>query len=601
MCGIIGILSTEDTVPRLLSGLKALEYRGYDSAGIAVLSEGALDVRKVAGKIESLVEDVQTRPLSGTVGIGHSRWATHGSSTVENAHPHCAGPVAVVHNGIIENYRPLKDELQKKGAIFISETDTEVIAHLANDFLSQGYTPEEASFKTFDRLEGAFAVALVFDGHDDFMVCARKGSPLAVGIGDNQMFIGSDALSLSAFTHKLIYLEEDDRVVLRHNTYTIYDKGGAIVERPIARSTASADAVSKGAYAHFMLKEIYEQPQVARQLLKHYVRQNLISLPLDLDWVHVEQVTLVACGTSYYAGQVAQNWFESTAKIAARVEISSEFRYRQPPLPKNGVTIVVSQSGETADTLAALRYAKTQGQTVIALVNVEESSIAREADYVINIMAGPEIGVASTKAFVAQLLIFMLLTLDISHSKGGVSRLDAYASELKNLPATMDQILAARKDLQTISQYLSGKKSILYLGRGAMYGIAMEGALKLKELSYLHAEGAASGELKHGPIALVDQETPIIYLMPDDSLIEKSKSNLEEVLARKGQVILLGGKAAETYKDKVRHFFKLPTSSVFQDAIHYVLPLQILAYETAILEGNDVDQPRNLAKSVTVE
>ncbi|UNM06163.1 MAG: glutamine--fructose-6-phosphate transaminase (isomerizing) [Holosporaceae bacterium] len=602
MCGIIGIISNQDTVSRLLSGLKSLEYRGYDSAGIAVINDRHIHLRRTVGKIDALVETVGAHPLSGSIGIGHSRWATHGGSTIQNAHPHITDQVAIVHNGIIENHRNIRLSLEKKGTSFSSETDSEVIVHLVTGYLNQGLDPEQAAFKTFEQLEGAYAVAVIFRDFDDLMICSRKGSPLTLGLGKAEMFIGSDALSLSPFTHDLVYLEEGDIAVLKRDSYKIYDQNKVLVERPVTKSQISGEGVSKGKYPHFMLKEIYEQPDVIRRIIQKYVKGGVPCVGLDIDWAAVDQVTFVACGTSFYAAQIAQNWFEGVAKMSTRVEVASEFRYRQPPLSNRGVTIVISQSGETADTLAALRYAKSEGQTVIALVNVVESTIARESDYVVPISAGPEIGVASTKAFTAQLLILIFICFDILRSKKKDFPDFAHILKaLKVLPLAFEKLLLDRKLLQQISQKLAGNKSIIFLGRGAMFGVALEGALKLKELSYLHAEGAPSGELKHGPIALVDEHTPIIYLMPDDVLVEKNKSNLEEVMARKGQVYLIGGASASIYREKVVHFFEMPDLDAFCAPLLYTLPMQLIAYETALIEGSDVDQPRNLAKSVTVE
>lgn len=605
MCGIIGIAGQEAVVSRLLTSLKMLEYRGYDSAGIAVLKEGHLHVRRVEGKIAGLENLFEKNPIDGLIGIGHTRWATHGAPSERNAHPHVTEEVAIVHNGIIENHQQLKEDLIQQGCIFKSETDSEVIAHLITKFLKAGHTPQEAAALCFERLEGAFAIVAIFQGYDDLMICVRRSVPLALGIGQGEMYVGSDALALASLTQTLIYLEEGDWAVLHRNSYQIYDHQNHPVSRPQTQSSINKDQGEKGRYPHYMLKEIYEQPQVVQRLIETYVDQNEnIRFPFEVEWDTIPALTIVACGTSYYAGLVAQNWIEKEAFVPVRVEIASEFRYRQPPLPKGGLTIAISQSGETADTLAALRYAKAQGQKILSLVNVRESSIARESDYILELLAGPEIGVASTKAFMAQLTILSFLSLLIAKEKGRVSS-DSYKNLLnsaKHLPETIKNLLKRQEEIDRAAHFLKGKKSILYLGRGAFYPIAMEGALKLKELSYLHAEGAPSGELKHGPIALIDDNTPIIFLLPSDELREKNQSNLEEVLARKGKVLLFGSHDCVTsFVKKVYDGFEMPEMAPFFLPLIYTVPVQLLAYKTAILEGNDVDQPRNLAKSVTVE
>lgn len=605
MCGIIGIVGKEAVVSRLLTSLKMLEYRGYDSAGIAVLKEGHLHVRRVEGKIAGLEELFQKKPIESLLGIGHTRWATHGAPSERNAHPHVTEEVAIVHNGIIENHQQLKEHLIQQGCIFKSETDSEVIVHLITKFLKKGHTPQEAAALCFERLEGAFGIVAIFHGHDDLMICVRRSVPLALGIGQGEMYVGSDALALASLTQTLIYLEEGDWAVLHRDSYQVYDHHNRPVSRPQTQSSINKDQGEKGKYPHYMLKEIYEQPQVVQHLVETYIGQNKnICFPFKIDWDTVSALTIVACGTSYYAGLVAQNWIEKEAFVPVRVEIASEFRYRQPPLPNGGLTIAISQSGETADTLAALRYAKAQGQKILSLVNVKESSIARESDYILELLAGPEIGVASTKAFMAQLTILSFLSLLIAKEKGGVS-VDSYKSllrEAEHLPETIKDLLKRQEEIDRAAHFLKGKKSILYLGRGAHYPIAMEGALKLKELSYLHAEGAPSGELKHGPIALIDDNTPIIFLLPSDELREKNQSNLEEVLARKGKVLLFGSPdCVTTFHKKVYDGFEMPEMAPFFLPLIYTVPVQLLAYKTAILEGNDVDQPRNLAKSVTVE
>lgn len=606
MCGIIGIVGKEKVVSRLLSGLKSLEYRGYDSAGIAVLDQGHIHVRRAEGKIAALESLIQQDPIEGHVGIGHTRWATHGAPSERNAHPHITDEVAIVHNGIIENYQQLKEDLTQQGFVFQSDTDSEVIAQLMSSFLRKGDKPHEAVAKVFEKLEGAFAVAALFKNYDNLMICGRRGSPLAIGVGEGEMYVGSDALALSALTQTLVYLEEGDWAILHKDKYVIYDKHNHAVERAETQSSVQHGDGQKGDYPHYMLKEIHEQPAVVEKLISVYVNkaQQEIVLPFDLQWEGVSGLTIVACGTSYYAGAVAQNWMERYAGMPVRVEIASEFRYRQPPLPAGGVVIAISQSGETADTLAALRYAKSKGQKILSLVNVPESSIARESDYVLPLMAGPEIGVASTKAFLAQLVVLSCLSLLVAKQKKqlSVSGYKDLVSQIQDLPKCLEGLLAQEAEFNKAAHFLKGKKSIIYLGRGGHYPIAMEGALKLKELSYLHAEGAPSGELKHGPIALIDEHTPIVFLLPPDELQEKNQSNLEEVIARKGKVLLFGDTACvKTFRKKVYDGFEMPEMAPFFLPIVYTLPVQLLAYKTAVLEGNDVDQPRNLAKSVTVE
>ncbi|MDC0348856.1 glutamine--fructose-6-phosphate transaminase (isomerizing) [Alphaproteobacteria bacterium] len=606
MCGIIGILGKKNVVPSLVSGLKGLEYRGYDSSGVAILNQGNIQTCRSVGKIVELEKHLQRNPLKGMIGIAHTRWATHGEPSEKNAHPHTVENVSIVHNGIIENHQDLKRSLTEKGSVFQSDTDSEVIAHLANYFLKSGQTPQEAAVSTFDQLEGAFAVAMLFKGHDDLMICGRRGSPLVLGVGEGEMYVGSDALALSSLTQTLIYLEEGDWAVLHKESYEIYDQTNHPTERSQIESEIDHSKAHKGKYPHYMLKEIYEQPAVTKKIINAFLNQDKIDIqmPFNIDWPSVPSLTMIACGTSYYAALVAQNWIERYAKLPVRVEISSEFRYRQPPMPKGGVAFVISQSGETADTLAALRYAKSKGQKIISLVNVVESSIARESDHILDLMAGPEIGVASTKAFMAQLVILSCISLFIAR-KTGVLEDQNYkdlVQTLPKIPELLKGLLKREADLNPAAAFLKGKQSILYLGRGAHYPIAMEGALKMKELSYLHAEGAPSGELKHGPIALIDEKMPIVFLLPEDELQEKNKSNLEEVIARKGRVLLFGGHSCvQSFYDKIEYGFDMPDLRPFFLPILYTIPMQLLSYKVAVLERKDVDQPRNLAKSVTVE
>ncbi|MFN7662267.1 MAG: glutamine--fructose-6-phosphate transaminase (isomerizing) [Alphaproteobacteria bacterium] len=606
MCGIIGIVGKQDVVPRLVAGLKSLEYRGYDSAGIAVSAAGSLQVRRAEGKIVALEHVLDAKPIQGFLGIGHTRWATHGAPSERNAHPHATEEVAIVHNGIIENYQELKSELIQKGFVFHSETDSEVISQLVTFYLQEGLSPHEAASKAFTRFHGAFAVAILFKNHDNLMICGRKGSPLVIGVGEGEMYVGSDALALSALTQRLVYLEEGDWAILHKDKYVVYDSHNKAVDRPETLSSLQQGDGKKGEYPHYMLKEIHEQPSVLRRLLEAYLNkeEQTLQFPFEMEWNTIPAFTIVACGTSYYAGLVAQNWMERWAGVPVRVEVASEFRYRQPPLPQNGVVIAISQSGETADTLAAVRYAKQKEQKILSLVNVPQSSIARESDYILPLMAGPEIGVASTKAFMAQLFVLLCVSLRVAFEKKEMALGDYkdLLTEMNRLPVVIEKLLLEAETLNPAAQFLTGKKSIIYLGRGSHYPIAMEGALKLKELSYLHAEGAPSGELKHGPIALIDEHTPIVFLLPPDELQEKNQSNLEEVIARKGKVLLFGNASCvTTFRKKVYDGFEMPEMAPVFLPLVYTIPVQLLAYKTAVLEGNDVDQPRNLAKSVTVE
>jgi len=606
MCGIIGILGERPVAGLLIDGLRRLEYRGYDSAGIATLVGGRIESRRAVGKLENLAGKLEREPIAGTVGIGHTRWATHGRPSENNTHPHSSGKVAVVHNGIIENYRELREELEKKGHVFKSETDTESIAHLVTDYLLQGMSPRQATAAALKRLEGAFALALIFEGHDNLLIGARRGSPLAIGYGDGEMYIGSDALALAPLTNRISYLEEGDWVELSPGKAAIYDESGRIVERKIHVTALSGAMIGKGQYRHFMLKEIFEQPAVIGDTISSFTGDEdgpvIDSLPFD--WNEVPRLTIIACGTAYYAGMVAKYWFEQIARLPVETDIASEFRYREAPLPDGGVTIAVSQSGETADTIAALKYAKEQGQKIIAVVNVQQSTIARMADAVVPTLAGPEIGVASTKAYTTQLAVLLCLAVAAAQARGKIApeRAGGIMRALREIPALMNTVLRDEHKIQELAQQLSDARDVLYLGRGPLYPLAMEGALKLKEISYIHAEGYPAGEMKHGPIALIDETMPVVVLAPSDALFEKTSSNIQEVMARGGKVILFtDGNGAKRMGAKPFWGMTLPECDPAVAPLLYSVPVQLLAYYTALAKGTDVDQPRNLAKSVTVE
>jgi len=607
MCGIIGIVGRDDVASLLLEGLKRLEYRGYDSAGVATLVDGAIDRRRAEGKIVNLERRLNEAPLAGTIGIGHTRWATHGGPTERNAHPHATKRVAVVHNGIIENYQTLVAELQAKGHVFTTDTDTEVVAHLVTDFLDQGLDPVEASRNAFRRLEGAFALALLFAGESDLMIGTRRGTPLAVGYGDGAMYLASDAFAMAPFTNRLAYLEDGDWVVLTAKSAVIRDAADAVVERKIHTSNVSAALIGKAGHRHFMLKEIFEQPQVLGDTINAFISptDGMVSLPeLPFDPATVPKLTIVACGTAYYAAMVAKYWFEKIARLPVEVDTGSEFRYRDTPFSPGGVAMFVSQSGETLDTLEALRHAKRAGQHIVSIVNVPESTIAREADLVLYTLAGPEIGVASTKAFTTQLTVMACLTLAFARSRGAITaeREAELTHALREVPAQTVEVLRHDDRLQTIAGNLAECAHALYLGRGTAYPIALEGALKLKEISYIHAEGYAAGEMKHGPISLIDDGMPVIALAPQDDLFEKTQSNIQEVAARAGKVMLFSdAEGIRRLEGKATWAVELPKTDPFVAPILYSVPMQLLAYHTAVAKGTDVDQPRNLAKSVTVE
>ena len=601
MCGIVGVLGSHEVAPLLVEALKRLEYRGYDSAGIATVNNGVLDRRRAVGKLVNLSDELVHNPLAGKSGIGHTRWATHGAATTVNAHPHRSGGVAVVHNGIIENFRELREELAAAGLAPESQTDTETVALLTRHYLDQGLSPVEAVRKTLPRLHGAFALAFLFDGEDDLMIAARKGSPLAIGHGEGEMFVGSDAIALAPMTDRITYLEEGDWAVITRQGAVIYDEAGRLANRAEQKIALDQTRIEKAGYRHFMAKEIAEQPVVLAEALGGGGMNP--ALP-QVDFVGVDRVVLVACGTASYAGHVAKYWFESLAGLAAEVDIASEFRYREPVLSDKSFAIFVSQSGETADTLAALRYAKEKVAKVLAVVNVPTSSIAREADVVLPIRAGVEVGVASTKAFTAQLLTLALLALKAGVDRGRITpeALAQRLSELQALPGLMNHTLSLGPRIAEIAEELSRAQDVLFLGRGAMFPLALEGALKLKEISYIHAEGYASGELKHGPIALISPEVPVIVLAPRDALFDKTVSNMQEVMARHGKVLLISDAQGIHEAGKgTWATLTLPDCPGPFAPILYAIPAQLLAYHTAVAKGTDVDQPRNLAKSVTVE
>jgi glutamine---fructose-6-phosphate transaminase (isomerizing) len=608
MCGIVGILGREPVAAGLVDALKRLEYRGYDSAGIATLEGGRLGRRRAEGKLRNLEARLAREPLAGNIGIGHTRWATHGRPTESNAHPHATDRVAVVHNGIIENFRELRDELKKKGATFGSDTDTEVIAHLVTEEMKNGSSPAKAVAAALPRLRGAFALAFLFTGEDNLLIGARKGSPLAIGYGDGEMYLGSDAIALAPFTDAISYLEDGDTAVLTRNSVAVRNAMGGEVERAVIKSSAAAFLVDKGNYRHFMAKEIHEQPEVVGHTLAHYLdmASERVRLPANLsfDFNALERVSIAACGTAYYAGLVAKYWFERFARLPVEIDVASEFRYREAPLKAGGLAIFVSQSGETADTLATLRYAKEHKQHTVAVANVQTSTIARESDAVLPTLAGPEIGVASTKAFTCQLAVLACLAVAAGRARGILSEDEekALVRALIEVPRLMAEALALEPQIERLARDLAKSRDVLYLGRGTSYPLALEGALKLKEISYIHAEGYAAGELKHGPIALIDENMPVIVIAPHDEVFEKTLSNMQEVAAREGKIILLSDPQG-TREAHVDTLFKLtlPAMPATVTPLVYAIPVQLIAYHTAALMGKDVDQPRSLAKSVTVE
>jgi glucosamine--fructose-6-phosphate aminotransferase (isomerizing) len=608
MCGIVGILGKEPVALNIVEALRRLEYRGYDSAGVATLENGTIERRRAPGKLRNLEDRLRAEPLMGVTGIGHTRWATHGAANESNAHPHTAGDVVIVHNGIIENFRELKEELAAHGTTFSTQTDTEVVAHLIDHERRKGASPVEAVRDVLGRLQGAFAFAILFKSEGDLLIGARKGSPLAVGHGDGEMFLGSDAIALAPFTNRVTYLEEGDWAVLTRHSVDIFDQENNRVSRPMSFSQASAMMVDKGNHRHFMAKEIAEQPEVVGHTLAEYIdfSSRTVRVPdkLPFDFATLDRISITACGTASYAGLAAKYWFEKVARLPTEVDIASEFRYREAPLSKNGLAIVISQSGETADTLASLRYCKAQGQHTLAVVNVPESTIARESELVFRTYAGPEIGVASTKAFTCQLAALACLALLAAKCRGLLTPEleNRYVSALIEAPRHMAEILKEEKHIGEVAREVAHSKDVLFLGRGINFPLALEGALKLKEISYIHAEGYAAGELKHGPIALVDENVPVIVIAPRDDLYDKTISNMEEVAARGGKIVLLtDDDALKANAHKTFRHIRVPVADGFISPLIYAIPVQLLAYHAAVFMGTDVDQPRNLAKSVTVE
>ncbi|MCC5987024.1 MAG: glutamine--fructose-6-phosphate transaminase (isomerizing) [Pararhodobacter sp.] len=605
MCGIVGVLGTHQVAPIILDALRRLEYRGYDSAGIATVNEGLLDRRRTLGKLVNLSDLLVHEPLPGRAGIGHTRWATHGAPSVSNAHPHRNGRVAVVHNGIIENFRALRAEMAAAGLIHESETDTETVAVLVRHNMDQGMTPVEAARTTLARLEGAFALAFLFEGENDLMIGARKGSPLVIGHGEGEMFLGSDALALAPLTERITYLEEGDWAVITRAGAEIFDAQGRRANRALARVRLDQAAVDKGGHRHFMAKEIAEQPAVLGAALNFHLSEDksALALPEEVDFATCDRLTLVACGTGFYAAQLAKYWFEQLAGLPCETDIASEYRYRQPVLTRQNMAVFISQSGETADTLAALRHVQGQVARSIGVINVPSSSIARETDVALPILAGPEISVASTKAFTAQLLVLFLMALKAGQDRGRLSteQLAEHLQMLQTLPGLMRAALDREEEIATLAHELAGVEHALFMGRGPMYPLALEAALKLKEISYIHAEGYASGELKHGPIALIDEAMPVFVLAPRDELFAKTVSNMQEVLARHGQVVLFSDRTGLAEAGAVPHSLAMPEVPPLLAPFVYAVPVQLLAYHAALARGTDVDQPRNLAKSVTVE
>ncbi|AZV77579.1 glutamine--fructose-6-phosphate transaminase (isomerizing) [Parasedimentitalea marina] len=602
MCGIVGILGTHEVAPILVEALKRLEYRGYDSAGIATINNKVLDRRRAVGKLVNLSDLLVHEPLAGKSGIGHTRWATHGAPSVSNAHPHLAGSVSVVHNGIIENFKELREELAVQGMSFDTETDTETVALLCQHYKAAGHTSAEAARKTVERLDGAFALAFLFDGEDNLMIAARKGSPLAIGHGDGEMYVGSDAFALAPLTDQITYLEEGDFAVLTRTSLQIWDINGNQTNREKRRIQLDSTRVDKDGHKHFMAKEIAEQPMAIDRTLHAYLSEtDDITLPDELDFTKIDRLTMVACGTGYYACMVGKYWFEQIAKMPVEVDVASEFRYREPPVSDRTLALFASQSGETADTLAALRYMTGKADQIVGLVNVSESSIARESDVVLPLYAGPEISVASTKAFTCQLTILLIMALQAAQQRG-IALPEGLPSDLRAIPGLIHQTLMLEDEITATSRELATARDIIFLGRGHLYPLALEGALKLKELSYIHAEGYASGELKHGPIALIEDTVPVVVLAPRDVLFEKTISNMQEVMARGGRVVLItDAEGARISGEGTSEVITMPQVPNALAPILYAIPAQLLAYHTAVAKGTDVDQPRNLAKSVTVE
>jgi glucosamine--fructose-6-phosphate aminotransferase (isomerizing) len=607
MCGIIGIIGKREVSPLLVEGLRRLEYRGYDSAGVATLVDGHIERRRAEGKLDRLVERLKSAPLGGKIGIGHTRWATHGAPNETNAHPIATDRVAVVHNGIIENFQQLKDELTAWGHRFETQTDTEVVAALLTRHLADGMTPVEAAAEAFKRLDGAFALAILFAGEPDLLICARRGSPLAIGFGDGEMYLGSDSLALAPLTRRILYLNEGDWAVVTPDGVSVYDAEQRKVERPVKETALSGALIGKGNHRHFMEKEIFEQPAVIGDTLHAHFNPttrsvHLASLPFDL--ADIAKMTIIACGTSYHAALVAKYWLERIARVPVETDIASEFRYRAPAMPRDGLAMFISQSGETLDTLEAMRYARRQGQKVVAVVNQPESTMAREADAVLSTLAGPEIGVASTKAFTTQLAVLACFTIATARARGAIDAAQeaGLSISLTEVPARANDVLMHAEPIAELAAIIAEARDVLYLGRGTAYPLALEGALKLKEISYIHAEGYAAGEMKHGPIALIDEHVPVIVLAPRDDLFEKTASNIQEVVARGGKVVMISDREGlARMEGRLSFGIEVPSCDPFVAPLLYAIPVQLLAYHVAVVKGTDVDQPRNLAKSVTVE
>lgn len=608
MCGICGVVGHKPASPIVFEALRRLEYRGYDSAGIATLSaDGTISRRRAAGKLDNLEAVLKAHPLPGTTGIGHTRWATHGAPTENNAHPHEAGDVAIVHNGIIENFAALKEELQAKGRIFHSDTDSETVAHLVDDYLQQGMSPRESAFTALARLEGAYAIAMIFKGREGLLIGARHGAPLAIGYGDGEMFLGSDSIALAPMARKMTYLEDGDWCELTSSTVSIFDMTGAEVTRPVQDLTFMAGQVGKDGYRHYMEKELHEHPSAIGQTLKRITdpaSKQVALPPMPFDPAQVPRVTITACGSAYYAGMVGRYWLESLARIPVEIDVASEMRYRRPPQPDRGVALLISQSGETADTLGVLRSLKEDGQTIVSVLNVEHSTMGRESDLVLGMDAGPEISVASTKAFTAQLAVLAALTIDFARARKaiGLNEEERLTASLLDLPSRAAEVFTRTADIQAMATVVAQARDVLYLARGICTPIAFEGALKLKEISYIHAEAYASGELKHGPISLIDQTVPVVAIAPSTILFDKILSNLQEAKARGGRILAFtDARGAERLHGVAEQVVVMPDVDAFVAPILYAIPVQMLAYEVALLKGTDVDQPRNLAKSVTVE
>jgi glucosamine--fructose-6-phosphate aminotransferase (isomerizing) len=606
MCGIVGILGSKPVAVDIVEALRRLEYRGYDSAGVATIENGQLDRRRAEGKLRNLEVRLSNQPLQGLTGIGHTRWATHGRPVERNAHPHMNDQVAVVHNGIIENFQELRAELTTKGYVFQTETDTETVLHLVTENLKQGMVPKDAAHAALKRLHGAFALGIIFAGDEDLMVGARQGPPLAIGYGDGEMYLGSDAIALAPFTDMITYLEDGDWCVLTRKGATVYTIDGDKVDRQRIKSVASSLLVDKGNYRHFMAKEIHEQPEVVSHTLANYIdmAEGAVRIPdLGVDLAKINRVTISACGTAYYAGVVGKYWIEKYGRLPVEIDVASEFRYREVPVPPGGLAVFVSQSGETADTLETLRYCKRNGQSIAAIVNVRTSTIARESDTILPTLAGPEIGVASTKAFTSQLSVLACLALAIGRARGLIDRAQEreLIRALSEVPRHVATMLRDEKLYERLAHEISKARDVLYLGRGTSFPIAMEGALKLKEISYIHAEGYAAGELKHGPIALIDENVPVVVVAPADELFDKTVSNMQEVAARGGQIILVSDAPTERAGCRLLEHVRMPKAHPFVTPLLYAVPMQLIAYHTAVFMGTDVDQPRNLAKSVTVE